>query len=158
MNVAYLDPTCSRHFHEHTACIAACSGGNSLALLSPPADLQCTMDDKSFILKPGDQHAVGEGAIGCPSSQKLRFEAGALKTPPRGLPPEIKHAEWASTRAAGAAAVFSQAVEWFIAHFVSRNLLARAMNDGRDRVAARAGGAQVLFGGPVNPAIIHSPR
>ena len=115
MNVAYLDPAYSRHFHALAACIAARSGGASLALLSSPAYLPYTAGDRSVVWKPGR------------SAQ------------PRVLPPEFERAAWAPAVDTRAAAVFSHAVEWFIARFTQEQIeLCLVFSDARPfSVAAR---------------------
>jgi capsular polysaccharide export protein len=37
MNIAYLDPAYSRHFHRLAGTLARRTGGNAVALLSSPA-------------------------------------------------------------------------------------------------------------------------
>lgn len=93
MNVAYLDPAYSRHFHLLAACIAARSGGTPIALLSSPAYLPYTMGDRSIVWAPG------------------------RSATPRALPAEFEKADWAPGGDARAQAVFAHTVEWFIARF-----------------------------------------
>ena len=127
MNVAYLDPAYSRHFHELGACIAARSGGASLALLSSPAYLPYTVGDRSVVWKPGR------------SAQ------------PRALPPEFERADWAPAGDARAAAVFSHAVEWFIERFTRERIeLCLVFSDARPfsvaaRLAAQEAGVVCVY-------------
>ena len=93
MNVAYLDPAYSRHFHALAACLAARSGGRSMALLSSPAYLPYTGGDRSAVWKPG------------------------IPRQPRALPADFERAEWAHAGDARAAAVFAHAVEWLADRF-----------------------------------------
>jgi capsular polysaccharide export protein len=121
MNVAYLDPAYSRHFHELAARIAARTGGRPLALLSSPAYLQYTMGDESFVWSPG------------------------RSARPRVLPPEFDRADWSPMRDARAAAVFSHAVEWFIERFTQERIdLCLIFSDARPfSVAARLAAQEV---------------
>lgn len=115
MNVAYLDPAYSRHFHELAACIAARTGGRPLALLSSPAYLQYTSGDPSIVWPPG-------------RSTRLRQ-----------LPPEFEKSPWAPKGDSRAAAVFSHAVDWFIERFTQERIeLCLVFSDARPfSVAAR---------------------
>lgn len=115
MNVAYLDPAYSRHFHELAGCLAARSGGRAVALLSSPAYRLYTMGDPDFVWQPG------------------------LPAQPRALPPEFERADWAPAGDARAAAVFSQAVEWFVERFTQERIeLCLVFSDARPfSVAAR---------------------
>jgi capsular polysaccharide export protein len=127
MNVAYLDPAYSRYFHELAACIAARTGGRSLALLSSPAYRQYTMGDKSMVWTPGR------------SAQS------------RQLPPEFEKAQWAPKGDMRAAAVLSHAVEWFIERFRQERIeLALIFSDARPfsvaaRLAAQEAGVVCLY-------------
>ncbi|HMN77395.1 MAG TPA: hypothetical protein PKC97_15125 [Burkholderiaceae bacterium] len=127
MNVAYLDPAYSRHFHELAACIAARSGGRSLALLSSPAYLPYTMGDASCVWTPG------------------------RPATPRALPAEFAKAGWAPAGDARAAAVLSRAVEWFIECFTRERIeLCLIFSDARPfsvaaRLAAREAGVVCVF-------------
>jgi len=115
MNVAYLDPAYSRHFHDLAASVASRSGGRSVALLSSPAYRQYTQGDRSFVWPPG--------------RSARRYD----------WPAEFERAEWAALRDPDAAAVFSHAVEWFIERFTQERIeLCLIFSDARPfSVAAR---------------------
>lgn len=121
MNVAYLDPAYSRYFHELAACLAARTGGHSLALLSSPAYRQYTADDRAIVWQPGRSNHL------------------------RHLPPEFEHATWAPMNDARSVAVFSHAVAWFMERFVDESIdLVLVFSDARPfSVAARLAAAEL---------------
>jgi len=127
MNVAYLDPAYSRHFHELAACIVSSSGGQVLALLSSPAYLPYTMGDASCVWVPG------------------------RSATPRALPAEFEKADWAPGDDARAQAVFAHAVEWFIARFRQERIgLCLIFSDARPfsvaaRLAAQEAGVVCVY-------------
>ena len=127
MNVAYLDPAYSRHFHALAACIAARTGGSSIALLSSPAYLPYTMGDRRVVWTPG---------------RSARH---------RALPAEFAKAEWAPAGETRAAAVFAHAVEWFIERFTRERIeLCLIFSDARPfsvaaRLAAQEAGVVCVY-------------
>lgn len=127
MNVAYLDPAYSRHFHHLAACIAQRSGGHSVALLSSSAYRMYTAGDRSFVWPPG--------------RSARRF----------AMPPEFERAEWASASDSRAAAVFSHAVEWLVERFRQERIeLCLIFSDARPlsqaaRLAAQEAGVVCVY-------------
>lgn len=127
MNVAYLDPAYSRHFHHVANCIAARTGGHALALLSSAAYLPYAAGDRSIVWTPG------------------------RSTKPRALPAEFERADWAPRGGARAAAVFSHAVEWFVERFRQERIeLCLVFSDARPfsvaaRLAAQEAGVVCVY-------------
>lgn len=89
MNVAYLDPAYSRHFHHLAQAIASQTGGQALALLSSPAYRLYTHGDRDrlWTLTPG--------------------------APPCEVPEDFGRCMLVDTRDPAFAEVFASAVAWF---------------------------------------------
>ena len=127
MNVAYLDPAYSRHFHHLAACIAQRTGGHSVALLSSSAYRMYTAGDRSFVWPPG------------------------RSARPVAMPPEFERAGWAPAGDAHFAAVFAHAVEWLVERFRHERIeLCLVFSDARPlsqaaRLAAREAGVVCLY-------------
>lgn len=127
MNVAYLDPAYSLHFHRVAACVAQRSGGTSVALLSSAAYRVYTPGDRSFVWPPGR------------STREI------------AMPAEFARAEWAPAQGSPAAEVFAHAVEWLIERFRSERIaLCLVFSDARPfsqaaRIAAQRAGVVCLY-------------
>jgi capsular polysaccharide export protein len=120
MNIAYLDPAYSRHFHRLAGTLARRTGGNAVALLSSPAYRMYTAGDRALVWKPG------------------------LSDHLRELPPEFEHATWAPMQDARSMAVFAHAVEWFKQRYTEERIdLCLVFSDARPfSVAARLAAAE----------------
>jgi len=127
MNIAYLDPAYSRHFHALAGTLAQRTGGRVVALLSSPAYRLYTAGDRTLVWQPG--------------------LSGQL----RETPPEFDHATWAPMKDPRSMAVFAHAVEWFKQRFVEERIeLCLVFSDARPfsvaaRLAAQELGVVVLY-------------
>ncbi len=121
MNIAYLDPAYSRHFHALAACLARRSGGHVVALLSSPAYRAYTAQDRTIVWQPGRSDHLRE------------------------LPHEFDHATWAPMKDARSMSVFAHAVEWFRRRFAEERIeLCLVFSDARPfSVAARLAAAEL---------------
>lgn len=121
MNIAYLDPAYSRHFHVLAGQLARRTGGEVVALLSSPAYQLYTADDRAVVWKPG-------------LSEHLRE-----------LPHEFDHATWAPMKDPRSMSVFAHAVEWFRQRFSEERIeLCLVFSDARPfSVAARLAAAEL---------------
>jgi len=121
MNIAYLDPAYSRHFHTLAARLARRTGGEVVALLSSPAYRFYTGDDRAIVWQPG------------------------LSAHLRELPHEFDHATWAPMKDPRSMSVFAHAVEWFRQRFAEERIeLCLVFSDARPfSVAARLAAAEL---------------
>jgi capsular polysaccharide export protein len=121
MNIAYLDPAYSRHFHLLAGQLARHTGGDVVALLSSPAYRLYTEGDRSIVWKPGQSEHLRE------------------------LPHEFDHATWAPMKDPRSMSVFAHAVEWFRQRFTEDRIeLCLVFSDARPfSVAARLAAAEL---------------
>jgi capsular polysaccharide export protein len=115
VNIAYLDPAYSGHFHALASSLAAKTGGAALALLSSPAYRAYVGDHRAIVWQPG--------------------RSTQLREPPH----DFDHATWAPTHDVRSWQVFSHAVDWFVARFREERIeLCMIFSDARPfSVAAR---------------------
>lgn len=127
MNIAYVDPAYSRHFHALAGVLAQRTGGEVLALLSSPAYRLYVGADRALVWQPGVSDHLRE------------------------LPPEFDHATWAPMKDPRSMAVFAHAVEWFKQRFAEERIdLCLVFSDARPfsvaaRLAAQELGVVILY-------------
>lgn len=119
MNVAYLDPAYSGHFHALAGCLARRGGGRAVALLSSPAYRLYTGGDTALVWPPG------------------RAE------PSRRLPEALAAMPWAPRRGTPAMAHLAHAADWIAAQLAAQRVeLLLAFSDARPFSLAAAAAAR----------------